>query len=697
MKLVRLASNNNGIFTSNFGNDMVIDEKAKMALLNLTFESDIGQLVVDDMRITTRTDDTKMGTSVTRTIEAIRFAQDEAGYAKFIQTLEFNLNATLEIAIGKTNEYNSSGSQYRILNDNTGSMAILLRYCPFINPMAYAVPQTVDGDGRYDEIMSYDSTTMSVVTTGSVVGPPPKIELLTVIKSDGVPAQVENDNSMISAFPLAKGCGFMSARVADLVTNSSGAQDNGFAIGLSKVSLPSKNITGGDAIPDEDIFVELRINRPLETYTFRSPDSATEQTSSVYPYRVAATPLVTGYLNLPLGNDWTQAPAAATERFDSLNLGPIATFRRTQVGAAVEHWWEATSATAWNIYTSGPPIPGQAVDNTATADLTTGVLTIAGGTTFTPTGGAPAVVTVPVNVNLHDIMGFEVCKGELKIIVYQNQATPNNRRVIDTIKLDPDTELYPYLYINGDDDDVKIDMFNWTADSLQAMEPKDVQAITPQDGWGPTGDNELYSSTDATGMRNGLEILQLDALATNIETALPTPYWGSDNRGGDGRFGLNLNMSLNMPTQLWRYLGFSKGFKGPDSKTLRDTIIETIWTGVFVGDGQPLLYNSDNFIVESTSLKLDSYDASKVEYNTTQTFTPAAELAGRRKNILMTIPVNDNSNGLVEYETNTPIFIDIGNAEKINVKNLNLRVLRKDFSPIKQGGELAIMTVLIDG
>lgn len=697
MKLVRLCSSNNGVFTSNFGNDMVLEANSKMALLNLTFESDIGQLVLDDMKITTRTDITKMGTSNSRTISGEIFPQDRDGYAKFIQTLEFNLNATLELAIGKANEYNSSGSQYRILTNPRGEKEILFRYCPFINPMAYVVPQTIDGDGRYDEIMSFGAD-MSVVSTGSVVGPPPKIELLTIIKADDqFGAQVENSNSMISAFPLAKGCGFMSARVADLIDNTSASQDNGFAIGLSKVSLPSKNITGGDAIPLDDIFVELRVNRQLEAYKYRKPTETTEQTSSIFPHRVAATPLVTGYLNLPLGNDWTQAPAVATERFDSVNLGPIATFRRTQVGSAVEHWWEATSATAWNIYTSGPPQPLQAVDNTATADLATGVLTITGGTTFTPTGGAPAVVNVPVNVNLHDVMGFEVTKGELKIVVYQNKEAPNNRNVIETIQLDPDTELYPYLYINGDSDDVKIDMFNWTADSLFFMEPDDLNNL-PTAGWGVSEDNELYSSTDATGMRNGLEILQLDAIATDIETALPTPYWGQDNRGGDGRFGLDINMTLNMPNQVWRYLGFKKGFASDADTAIAQTIFTNQWTAYFSADRLPLLYDSDNFIVECTSLKLDSYDASKVQYNADPNtkFVKGAELSGRRKNILMTIPVNDNTNGLVEFETSTPIFIDIGNAEKINVKNLNLRVLRKDFSPIKQGDELAIMTLLID-
>ena len=290
-------------------------------------------------------------------------------------------------------------------------------------------------------------------------------------------------------------------------------------------------------------------------------------------------------------------------------------------------------------------------------------------------------------------MGFEICRGEVKIVVYQNQESPNNKRVIDTIKLDPGTKLYPYLYINGQDDEVEIDMFNWTADSVDTMTPNDFDRAFPDAGWGPTSDNELYLSRDATGMRNGYEILNLDAIAEKISTVLPNPYWGND---ANGRFQEDLQMSLNMPNLVWRYLGFRKGVQEEGITTQRDIIIENIWSALLTADGLPLLYKSDNFIVESTSLRLDSYDASKVEYNSTQTFNSNTELAGRRKNILMTIPVNDNNDGLVEYQTNTPIFIDIGNAEKINVKNLNLRVLRKDFSPIKQGGDAAIMTLLID-
>ena len=697
MKLVRLASSNNGVFTSNFGNDMILEENSKMALLNLTFESDIGELVIGDIRITTWTDQADIGTQITRTLPGQVFPSTQAGLDEFISVLEFNLNATLEIGFGKATEYNSSGSQYKIIKQDYGNYVIMFRYCPFINPMAFTANGGPDGDGRWEEIMSYDDSFMDVDTTSSAVGPPVRTETLTIISAAiSQVAETRNRNNMISSTEIANGCGFMSARVKNLVDNTSVLQDNGFAIGLTKVSLPSKNIYPGDDIPVDDIFVELRINRPLETYSYRIPNDADEKQSTILPHRVAATPLVTGFLNLPLGNDWTQSPTPATERFDSLDINDsIATFRRKQVGGGIS-WWEAISATNWNIYNSKPkPVGGVAptADATATANLTTGVLTINGGPTiFTPTGyGAiPDIVNVPVNVNIHDVMGFEICRQQVKIVVYQNQPAPNDRRVIQTIDIDPGTKLYPYLYINGRYDEVKIDMFNWTANSLEFAVDND-QDI--KEGWGPGEENRLYLSRDATGMRNGYEILNLDGIAGNISNVLPNPYWGSDT---DGRFRKDLQMSLNMPNQLYRYLGFRKGFESEEITTLRYLIINNEWTAFFRADGLPLLYNSDNFIVESTNLRLDSYDASKVQYNTTQLFNTTAELSGRRKNILMTIPTNDNTNGLVEYETNTPIFIDIGNAEKINVKNLNLRVLRKDFSPIKQKPGLAIMTLLID-
>lgn len=692
MKLVRLASANDGVFKSNFGNDMVLEENSKMALLNLTFTSDIGQIIIDNsMKITTQTDDNNDGTFSVRFFNNDKFANTDEGYDRFVSVVEGVLNKTLGLGRGIDALENSTGGQFRIVKDNSGEFAIIFRYCPLTNPLAY---HTDIGAGAYPELMdkAYEVTSTTVFDSG-----PPYTELTTLRMTDDEVARVTNDANLISPSQISMGSGYMTARVANLIDNGSVLQDNGFAIGLTNVDLSTKGINAGEEIPVANIFAEVRINRKDEPYSFRNSFiGPTEEQSTIFPHRVAATPSVTGYLNLPLGNDWTQAPTPATERFDTVDIfNSIATYRRQQVGGGTT-WWEATSATDWNIYTT-KPLPGATPTYTATADLTTGVLT-GTGFTFTPSGygATPDIVNVPVNVNVHDVMGFEITDNNVSICVYRDLPAPNNRRELAKIFIQPGTKLYPYLYINGSKDHLKIDMFNFTANTVETIDSDNVQfALSGREGgWGPDEENNFYFTKDK-GMYNGQQTLQLDAAATNIQSALPSVYWKESSE--DQRFGTNVDipMTLIMPKRILKYLGF-KDMDEEGNHTFTGDIISGLWTSAEYANGLPLIYNSDNFIVESTNLRLDSYDASKVQYNTNAQFSNSAELSGRRKNILMTIPTNDNTNGLVEFETNTPIFIDIGNAEKINVKNLNLRILRKDFSPIKQGAELAIMTILID-
>ena len=109
----------------------------------------------------------------------------------------------------------------------------------------------------------------------------------------------------------------------------------------------------------------------------------------------------------------------------------------------------------------------------------------------------------------------------------------------------------------------------------------------------------------------------------------------------------------------------------------------------------------DNFIVESLTLPLDCYDASEIFYSSPEQndasilTNPQTEKIGRRKNILATIPISDNNNGLVQYDTNTPVFIDLKNTESILLRNIRLRVLRQDFSPVETGTSSSIMTLLL--
>tara|TARA_R110000787_G_scaffold55947_3_gene128968 strand:+ start:2972 stop:5089 length:2118 start_codon:yes stop_codon:yes gene_type:complete len=704
MKLVRLCSSNDGVFTSNFGNDMILEENSKMALLNLTFESDIGQIIIsNDMSITTQTDNNNDGTFSVKFLDSNKFANTQEGYDRFVAVVEGDLNETFGLGRGIDALENSTGCQYRIVKNNSGQFNIILRYCPLTNPLAY---HSDIGAGAYPELMD---KAFSVTSTTRFDSGPPFTELTTLRMTDDEVARITNDANLISPSQISMGSGYMTARVANLIDNGSVLEDNGFAIGLTNIDLSTIGVNAGEEIPVANIFGEVRINRKEQTYRFRDTFFGNvEQESTTYPHRVAATPPVTGYLNLPLGNDWTQDPTPATERFDSLDLGPIATFRRVQDGGGSIHWWEATSATTWNIYTTKPLLSTDTPSNTATADLASGVLTnVTGGATFTPSGygATPDIVNLPVNVNVHDVMGFEIFGNNLYICVYRDLPAPNNRVVLSKTTIPPGTKLYPYLYINGSKDHLKIDMFNFTANTLETIDSDNVEFAlkgeSRQGGWGPDEDNNFYFTRDK-GMYNGQQTLQLDAAATNIQSVLPSVYWKDSSE--DQRFG-NVNaaeggipMTLKMPKRILKYLGF-ENMEGEGNHTFTDLFIRGVWTTAQYARGLPFIYNSDNFIVESTNLRLDSYDASKVQYNTqpgAKPFSVNAELSGRRKNILMTIPTNDNTNGLVEYETNTPIFIDIGNAEKINVKNLNLRVLRKDFSPIKQGESLAIMTLLID-
>ena len=63
-------------------------------------------------------------------------------------------------------------------------------------------------------------------------------------------------------------------------------------------------------------------------------------------------------------------------------------------------------------------------------------------------------------------------------------------------------------------------------------------------------------------------------------------------------------------------------------------------------------------------------------------------------NILATIPVNDNANGVVEFQANELVYIDLDNKFATELKNLRLRILDKNLNEIKTVGT-AILTLLI--
>ena len=150
-----------------------------------------------------------------------------------------------------------------------------------------------------------------------------------------------------------------------------------------------------------------------------------------------------------------------------------------------------------------------------------------------------------------------------------------------------------------------------------------------------------------------------------------------------------------------RFIGYSD-LKYPANILYTFTHPDTIlsqggveWFGfVLTPDGLKQLINSDNFIVLLDSNPLFSYDASRTTYGTGSINSNTIANRGRRVNILATIPKNDNS-GNLEYEPNQLTFIDFDLSAPINLKNIAVRVLDKNFGALRTFG-LSIMTLLIE-
>lgn len=86
---------------------------------------------------------------------------------------------------------------------------------------------------------------------------------------------------------------------------------------------------------------------------------------------------------------------------------------------------------------------------------------------------------------------------------------------------------------------------------------------------------------------------------------------------------------------------------------------------------------TNSYIIELRNFNLDSYDSQ----------------TGTRRNILAVLPTTD-INQLVEYEPNTPLFIDMNNKETKNIKHILARILRTDSSTPNLAG-ISQITLLI--
>lgn len=296
----------------------------------------------------------------------------------------------------------------------------------------------------------------------------------------------------------------------------------------------------------------------------------------------------------------------------------------------------------------------------------------------------------------NDILVIEKVFNRIRLSVY-NTSSPGGTTAFTPIEYeipdeDLDKPLYPYLYVcgtltGGAGVGCMVAMPFLTIDSnVQGNEDYEV-----------TGNSQLVSAE-----KNFWEVLAEGASPTaNFANIVPEVF----NSVFDEPLDLNANPIISLSADVWDFLGFNiegdgqvnypniplpienydHSLTGRRNRMLRITLTS-------VKDFEVVL--SDNFIVLLDSNPLFSYDASRTNYGNNSVDNPLIANRSRRQNILATIPVNNNASGIIEYQPNELTYIDLDSSVPQVIKNLRLRVLNKDFSPIETKGS-SVMTLLI--
>lgn len=682
MKLIRLATDNDGVFKSAFQNDMTIEKDSQMALLNLTFQSEYDVLNVNSSNSTvTVKSDSTVATSE-GTIELDEAIYTETDYTAFLDDLKFSLNACLP----DDDQINCMSSQWNI-REYEGRKRLEYRYSPFFNPCN----MKLGGDGTPLNLMSLDANRILITNIGAPGGDVNRTLIRKVADIPNGDTTSTSDNLLTNA-KMCSGNGIMLIRSFLCLDNATGLQDNGFGIGLSKTNLAATQSPGTE-IAAADRSYEVRLNRPTENWYYTNKETGPTEVDSGVPTQN----LTTGDLanrdtvyfkrfngTLEVGVLQEIGGVGVKTIFFTENLGDLehdlfpyiyingsAGFMHLDMfNYSIDPWLnQGFSDNAANDTLDGWDITGLNSDGASFNAYSNGLgdSIVAPGVLFSSTGG------------------------------YLNLPEGNNWTQSGT----GTTELFDEIDVAG-----------------SIAQYRRTQAGTPAlaHWWEANGQTawKVYFNKPLIGAVNNPDATATIDLVTGVITISGTTFTPTTVPTLTGQVPLfplpnptnwedNLVCEVTLHRDIWKFLGFS-AFGG--NTYLRSELpigngnnegSQECWSWR-LAENQFIIQQSDNFLVVSDSLPLDSFDASRVHYVDQPPGTylnPASDKMGRRKNILMTIPTNDNESGLVEYESNTPIFIDINNASRMNVKNLNFRILTKDFRPIQQSGETAIMSILI--
>ena len=128
---------------------------------------------------------------------------------------------------------------------------------------------------------------------------------------------------------------------------------------------------------------------------------------------------------------------------------------------------------------------------------------------------------------------------------------------------------------------------------------------------------------------------------------------------------------LIMSKNLMKILGFQ------DSDLLVSNVIEASWRGTNVYN---FGFYNDTYLILLDNIRLESYDG----------------FDGVERSVLGTINVSDdNTNRIVQYESNTLDYIELKNKKEKSLRNIRGRIVKADLTPVEFNG-LTSIVVLID-
>jgi len=141
----------------------------------------------------------------------------------------------------------------------------------------------------------------------------------------------------------------------------------------------------------------------------------------------------------------------------------------------------------------------------------------------------------------------------------------------------------------------------------------------------------------------------------------------------------NIKLNITLSQDVAEYLGYLNNgigtFKYPNAPLTINTVSSENF-GWHAGRAFAATGASESFYVQLLSVSCEGYDG----------------LKSGRENILAVIPKSDLSNQLL-YDVANPLFLEIGNAFPITLRNISARILTEDGGEVPTDG-LSVMTLL---